>query len=129
MRKTRYVIAALAAGVIAVVAFAAVAGAQPEKKQAVSLSGAGSSFVAPLIGQWINGYKDATITYNPVGSGAGITAISGRTVDFGATDAPPTVDQFTNCRGCVMMPWALSASAILYNLPGVKNNLHLTGSV
>lgn len=129
MRKTRYVIAALAAGVIAAVAFAAAAGAQPAKKQAGSLSGAGSSFVAPLIGQWINAYKDATITYNPVGSGAGITAISGRTVDFGATDAPPTVDQFTNCRGCVLMPWALSASAILYNLPGVKNNLHLTGSV
>jgi phosphate transport system substrate-binding protein len=129
MRKTRYVVAALAAGVIAVAAFAAAAGAQPAKKQAVGLSGAGSTFVAPLIGQWINAYKNASITYNPVGSGAGITAVSGRTVDFGATDAPPTVDQFTNCRGCVMVPWALSASAILYNLPNVKNNIHLTGSV
>ena len=129
MRKTRSVVAALAAGVIAVAAFAAAAGAQPATKLAVSISGAGSSFVAPLIGQWINAYKNATITYNPVGSGAGITAVSGRTVDFGATDAPPTVDQFTSCRGCVMVPWALSASAILYNLPGVKNNIHLTGSV
>lgn len=129
MRKTRYVIAALAAGVIAAVAFAAVAGAQPAKTQATQLSGAGSTFVAPLIGQWINNYKDASITYNPVGSGAGITAVSGRTVDFGASDAPMTVDQFTNCHGCVMLPWALSASAILYNLPGVKNNVHLTGSV
>jgi phosphate transport system substrate-binding protein len=129
VRRTRYVIAAVAMGVIAAVAFAAVAGAQPARKQAVSISGAGSTFVAPLIGQWINAYKGATITYNPVGSGAGITAVSGRTVDFGATDAPPTVDQFTNCRGCVMVPWALSASAILFNLPGVKNNIHLTGSV
>jgi phosphate transport system substrate-binding protein len=129
MRHTRFVVAALAAGVIAVASFAAAAGAQPAKERATSISGAGSTFVAPLIGQWINSYKDATITYNPVGSGAGITAVSGRTVDFGATDAPPTVDQFTNCRGCVMVPWALSASAILYNLPGVKNNIHLTGSV
>ena len=129
MRTTRYVIAAVAMGVIAAVAFAAVAGAQPAKKQATQLSGAGSTFVAPLIGQWINNYKDASITYNPVGSGAGITAVSGRTVDFGASDAPMTVDQFANCQGCVMVPWALSGSAILYNLPGVKNNIHLTGSV
>jgi phosphate transport system substrate-binding protein len=129
MRTTRYVTAAVAAGVIAAVAFAAVAGAQPANTQATQLSGAGSTFVAPLIGVWINAYKGATITYNPVGSGAGITAVSGRAVDFGATDAPPTVDQFTNCRGCVMVPWALSASAILYNLPGVRNNIHLTGSV
>jgi phosphate transport system substrate-binding protein len=129
MRTTRYVIAAVATGVIAAVAFAAVAGAQPAKKQATQLSGAGSTFVAPLIGQWINNYKAASITYNPVGSGAGITAVSGRTVDFGASDAPLTVDQFANCQGCVMLPWALSASAILYNLPGVKNNIHLTGSV
>jgi phosphate transport system substrate-binding protein len=129
MRTTRYVVAAVAVGVIAAVAFAAGAGAEPASKQAGSLSGAGSSFVAPLIGQWINNYKGASISYSPVGSGAGITAIQNRTVDFGASDAPMTVDQFTACKGCVMLPWALSASAILYNLPGVKNNVHLTGSV
>ena len=28
-----------------------------------------------------------------------------------------------------MMPWALSATSVLYNLPGVKNNLHLSGKV
>jgi phosphate transport system substrate-binding protein len=129
MRQTRYVIAAVAAGVLAAVAFAATAGAEPAARQAEQLSGAGSSFVAPLIAQWQSNYKDASIVYNPVGSGAGITAISNRTVDFGASDAPMTVDQFTNCKGCVMLPWALSASAVLYNLPGVKNNIHLTGSV
>ena len=96
MRTTRYVIAAVAVGVIGAVAFAAGAGAEPAAKQATQLSGAGSSFVAPLIGQWINNYRDASIVYNPVGSGAGIAAIKNRTVDFGASDAPMTVDQFTN---------------------------------
>ena len=48
MRKTRYVIAALAAGVIAAVAFAAVAGAQPAKRQAGSLSGAGKSILGSM---------------------------------------------------------------------------------
>ena len=129
MRKTRYVIAAVASGVLAAVAFAAVAGAQPSASQADSLSGAGSTFVAPLVAQWQSNYKDSSITYNPVGSGAGITAISNRTVDFGASDAPMTVDQLTSCKGCVMLPWALSATAVLYNLPGVKNNIHLSGNV
>ena len=91
---------------------------QPAARQADSLSGAGSTFVAPLIAQWQSNYKDAAITYNPVGSGAGITAISNRSVDFGASDAPMTVDQLTNCKGCTMLPWALSATAVLYNLPG-----------
>jgi phosphate transport system substrate-binding protein len=128
MRKTRYVIAAAAAGVLAAVAFAATAGAEPAARQADSLNGAGSTFVAPLIAQWQSNYKDASITYNPVGSGAGITAIQNRTVDFGASDAPMTVDQFTSCKGCVMLPWALSATAVLYNVPGA-NNIHLSGPV
>jgi phosphate transport system substrate-binding protein len=129
MRKMRYVIVALAAGVIAAVAFAAVAGAQPARKQADSLSGAGSSFVAPLVGVWQQAYNKATITYNPIGSGGGIQQITARTVDFGASDAPLSSQQFNACNGCVQLPWALSATAVLYNLPGVKNNLHLSGKV
>jgi phosphate transport system substrate-binding protein len=96
------------------------------------LVGAGSSFVAPLVSQWQNDYQAKTgvqITYSPIGSGGGISAISNRTVDFGASDAPLTPDQFTSCKGCVQIPWALSATSIAYNLPGVKNNLHMTGSV
>ena len=50
-------------------------------------------------------------------------------VDFGASDAPLTPDQFDACKGCVQIPWALSATSIIYNLPGVPNNLKLTGPV
>ena len=46
----------------------------------------------------------------PVGSGAGIAAITNRQVDFGASDAPLTPDQTTACNGCVQIPWALSAT-------------------
>jgi phosphate transport system substrate-binding protein len=129
MRKTRYVIAAVAAGVVAAVAFAAVAGAQPASKQGDSLSGAGSTFVAPLVGVWQQAYSAASINYNPIGSGGGIQQITARTVDFGASDAPLTSAQFNACNGCIQLPWALSATAVLYNLPGVKNNLHLSGRV
>ena len=94
-----------------------------------SLKGAGSTFVFPLISQWQANYKNAQITYGSVGSGAGIAAITARTVDFGTSDAPLTSDQASACKGCQEIPWALSATSIPYNVPGVSYGLKLTGKV
>jgi phosphate transport system substrate-binding protein len=117
------------AAVTAVVA-AGTAGASPAKKSGTTLSGAGSSFVAPLVAQWTAPLGSAygyELQYNPIGSGGGVAAITARTVDFGASDAPLTADQFAACKGCVQIPWALSATSIIYNLEGVKNLLHMDG--
>src|ERR687885_824045 len=95
-------------------ALTATAGARPA---AGSLTGAGSSFVAPLVNAWIPQVDNKfgiKVTYGPIGSGGGINAITNRTVDFGASDAPLTPDQFAACRGCVQIPWALSATSIAY---------------
>jgi len=94
-----------------------------------SLKGAGSTFVFPLVSQWQANYKGAQITYGSVGSGAGIAAISARTVDFGASDAPLTSDQVKACKGCEQIPWALSATSIPYNVHGVSYGLKLTGKL
>jgi phosphate transport system substrate-binding protein len=122
--------------VLAVVAATAIAvgaaTAAPAKKEDTSLSGAGSSFVYPLVSKWIPALGSAygyNVSYNPNGSGAGIQAITGRTVDFGASDAPLTPDQATACKGCVQIPWALSATAIVYNLPGANCTVRLTGPI
>ena len=59
-------------------------------------------FVSPLVSLWAADYASKTgtqIAYSPVGSGAGIAAITARQVDFGATDAPLTPDQFNACNG------------------------------
>jgi phosphate transport system substrate-binding protein len=131
-RRLVFVAAALAAVVVALAAVLAAATTAEARRSADQLVGAGSTFVTPLISQWQNDYPSKTgvqIQYNPIGSGGGISAITSRTVDFGASDAPLTSDQFTACRGCVQIPWALSATAAIYNLSGVKNNLHLTGKV
>jgi phosphate transport system substrate-binding protein len=96
------------------------------------LSGAGATFPFPLISQWQKDYEWKTgvkINYNPIGSGGGIAAITARTVDFGASDAPLTPDQFSACKGCVQIPWVLSSTAVLYNLPGMPNNIRLSGPV
>jgi phosphate transport system substrate-binding protein len=126
------------AGVIAVLAIAAsaiaavsVTGAQA-RSGADELKGAGATFPAPLIAAWQQKYeaaKGVKISYNPIGSGGGISAITNKTVDFGASDAPMTPDQFNACNGCVELPWALSATSVMYNLPGLPNNLHITGPI
>jgi phosphate transport system substrate-binding protein len=125
--RTTAVLAAVAA---AFAALAVGAGAAPATHDGTTLVGAGSTFVAPLVAQWITpigaAYGDE-LQYSAVGSGAGVAAITGRTVDFGASDAPLTPDQFTACNGCEQIPWALGATAVLYNLPGVKNLLHMDG--
>jgi phosphate transport system substrate-binding protein len=98
-----------------------------------NLTGAGSSLVAPLMANWINGFEAAghgnvKVTYGAVGSGAGIAQITARTVDFGASDAPLTPEQSGVCNGCVQIPWALSATGIGFSIPGVKT-LNLTGPI
>jgi phosphate transport system substrate-binding protein len=95
-----------------------------------SLVGAGSTLVAPLVSVWQPEYlrhAGVSIAYSAVGSGAGIASITARDVDFGASDAPLTEDEFREAHGVVQMPWALAATCIAYNVPGVPNELKLTG--
>ena len=98
---------------------------------AAGLTGAGSTLVAPLMANWINGFEikeGIPVKYGAVGSGAGIAQITARTVDFGASDAPLTPQQAAACNGCVQVPWALSATGLGFNIPGVKK-LNLTGKL
>jgi phosphate transport system substrate-binding protein len=106
------------------------------KQSATVLNGAGSTFVSPLVSVWtpaLGSAYDYTIQYSAIGSGGGIQAISNRSVDFGASDAPMTPDQFSACNGCVQIPWALAGTAINYNVPGLtvpaRTNLRLNGDV
>jgi len=97
-----------------------------------TLTGAGSTLVAPLLTKWQGEYSSAhnvTVTYGAIGSGGGIQAVTDRTVDFGASDAPMSSDQASACKGCVQIPWALAATTLSYNLPGLTKPLRLSGPV
>ena len=79
----------------------------PARRQDSTLTGAGATFRSrssrsgfPQLGSAFG----ISITYSPIGSGAGIAAVTARTVDFGASDAPLSPDQFTACKGCVADP-------------------------
>ena len=130
MQKRALALLATVAVALAAVAAAGARGAD------TTLTGAGATFPYPLISKWVPAYDEATgvkINYSPIGSGGGIAAIQNRTVDFGASDAPLTPDQFRDAvkdgSGVVQIPWALSATAVMYNVPGAPQHLKLTGRI
>ena len=95
-----------------------------------TISGAGSTFAAPVYQQWGSAISGLTVNYNPVGSGAGITALEGKTVDFGASDPPLKPADFETLEkvGPVQqIPMFLGAITVSYNLPGVQSGLKLDG--
>jgi phosphate transport system substrate-binding protein len=125
-------ISLLIAAVAALAALAVTtAGAASAKSSANSVTGAGSTFVAPLVTKWEAPVQQATgvtLNYNAIGSTGGVSAITQKQVDFGASDAPLT--QFNpTCTTCVQIPWALAATAVIYNLGGANLHLNMTGSV
>jgi phosphate transport system substrate-binding protein len=121
------VVAAVAA--VAVVAVV-IAGTASARSSSNNVSGAGSTFVAPLVATWMSPVQQQLglqLNYNAIGSGGGVSAITNKQVDFGASDAP--LSQFSpTCSTCVQVPWALAATGVMYNLPGLSN-LRITGSV
>ncbi len=102
-----------------------------------SLSGAGSTFDAPLFSKMFTEYAGigckVQVNYQAVGSGAGITQLLQQTVDFGATDAPmKDVDLASSKNGAILhIPVTIGAVAISYNLSQVDaaTHLKLTGPV
>jgi len=97
-----------------------------------TISGAGSTFAAPVYEQWSSSLSPLTVNYQAVGSGAGITSLESKTVDFGASDPPlkPEDEEAIAKNGspAVQIPMFLGAITVSYNLPGVKTGLKLEGS-
>ncbi len=132
--------AATALGVAALSLLLAACGSSSSTSSATSanasssatISGAGSTFAAPVYEQWGSPSSGLglTVNYQAVGSGAGITALEGKTVDFGASDPPlkPAEESALAKVGePVQIPMFLGAITVSYNLPGVKSGLKLDG--
>lgn len=96
-----------------------------------TISGAGSTFAAPVYEQWASSQQGLTVNYQAVGSGAGVTALAGKVVDFGASDpplkAPEEGEIAKNGSPPVQVPMFLGAITVSYNLSGVKSGLKLDG--
>jgi phosphate transport system substrate-binding protein len=99
---------------------------------ATDVTGAGSSFVFPVISKWSQDYsKDAAhrINYQSIGSGGGIAQIKAATVDFGASDAPLSADDL-KAAGLGQFPSVIGGIVPVVNLEGIDaNGLKLSGQV
>src|SRR5271166_525048 len=96
------------------------------------ITGAGSSFAAPIYGKWAEAGASATgvkLNYQAVGSGAGINQINNRTVDFGASDMPVKAEDLA-AHKLMQFPTVIGGVDIIVNLPGIKpDQLKLTGPI
>jgi phosphate transport system substrate-binding protein len=120
----------LASVTCATVFAGSVLGVGAASASAATLTGAGSTLVAPIEVEWAAAWGQATgnsVNYSPVGSGTGEKDIAAGQVDFGASDAPLAVYP-TAPSNLVQIPWALTATGVSYHLSGVRS-LHLTGPV
>jgi phosphate transport system substrate-binding protein len=95
--------------------------------------GAGSSFDAPLFSKTFSEYNKTSglrVNYQSVGSGAGISQLTNKTVDFGASDAPMNGKQDSAATAPVLhIPVTAGAVVLSYNLPEVKDTLQLSPAV
>jgi phosphate transport system substrate-binding protein len=96
-----------------------------------ALTGAGATFPEPIYTQWFSDFDTLTgeqINYQAIGSGGGVVQFTGRTVDFGASDAPLTSDEVAALpTEAVEIPTVVGGVAIAYNVSGVKDGLKLDG--
>ena len=98
-----------------------------------AMIGAGSSFDYPLFSKEFSEYTKTgglKVNYQSVGSGAGISQLTAKTVDFGASDAPMNGKQDSALTApAIHIPVTAGAVVLSYNLPDVKDTLKLTPAI
>nr|WP_166636751.1 phosphate ABC transporter substrate-binding protein PstS [Lysobacter terrigena] len=99
---------------LAVAAFAA---------NAADVTGAGASFIYPVMSKWSADYAKATgkkVNYQSIGSGGGIAQAKAGTVDFGSTDAPLKPEELAKS-GLIQFPSVIGGVVPVINVPGVAS--------
>jgi phosphate transport system substrate-binding protein len=118
MKKVLATLAAVAAGGTLVAC-----GSAPESASTFTpqrLTAAGATFPAPLYNRWFQDYANEgghMVSYQAVGSGAGVRQFTAGTVDFGASDGA-VKDSKIPASGLVHIPMTGGAIVPAYNNPG-----------
>ncbi len=103
----------------------------------VVINGAGATFPFPIIQTWIDVYTkenpNVKINYASIGSGGGVRQIRNKTVDFGASDAPLSEEEYRSMPGILHVPEVIGSVVIAYNLKDSNGNriegLKMNGTV
>jgi phosphate transport system substrate-binding protein len=117
---------------MAIAALVLMAGTGMGQSASSPLTGAGSTWVYPLVAKWAAEYQKefgVPVNYQSIGSGGGIAQIKAGTVAFGASDMPLKPEDLQSA-GLIQFPTAVAGAAMGYNIPGVKaGELILSGPV
>jgi phosphate transport system substrate-binding protein len=96
------------------------------------ITGAGSTFVFPILSRWSGEYSTKVgtkVEYQPIGSGRGIMQIKAATVDFGASDAPLKPEDLRKS-DLGQFPLVIGGIVPVMNVEGVKpGELKFTGAL
>src|SRR6185369_8795350 len=88
---------------------------------AIDISGAGATFPFPIYSKWASAYKSASgngLNYQSIGSGGGIKQIESKTVTFGASDMPLSVQEL-NRYGLLQFPTVIGGVVPVVNVRGI----------
>jgi phosphate transport system substrate-binding protein len=112
----------------ATIAIAALIIAAPSRP--AETTGAGSTFVSPVMARWSAAYKAKTgnsVSYQSVGSGIGIGLIKKAAVDFGASDMPLQPEELDKL-GMAQFPLVIGGVVPVVHVEGVKpGEIRFTG--
>ncbi|EGD08425.1 ABC-type phosphate transport system, periplasmic component [Xanthomonas vesicatoria ATCC 35937] len=89
--------------------------------QAADVTGAGASFIYPVMSKWSADYNAATkkqVNYQSIGSGGGIAQIKAASVDFGSSDAPLKPEDLA-AAGLAQFPSVIGGVVPVVNVPGI----------
>jgi phosphate transport system substrate-binding protein len=99
----------------------------------VTLNGAGSTFVNPVMSRWtqiFNGlHPNVRVNYQSIGSGGGVQQVKSGTVDFGASDYPLDDQALSQMKPVIQIPESAGPVCIIYTLPGLQKPLQLSSDV
>jgi phosphate transport system substrate-binding protein len=99
---------------------------------ATDITGAGASFIYPVMTKWAADYAKTSgnqVNYQSIGSGGGIAQIKAATVDFGSSDAPLKPEELA-AAGLGQFPSAIGGVVPVVNLEGIKaNGIKFTGAL
>ncbi|HZD46126.1 MAG TPA: phosphate ABC transporter substrate-binding protein PstS [Acidobacteriaceae bacterium] len=96
------------------------------------LKGAGATFPFPVYAKWFTNYRRENpavqITYEPIGSEAGVRSLLANSVDFGASDSPDVIHEFApeDEDKYLFFPSVIGAVVPVVNLPGLPSDIAFT---
>ena len=98
----------------------------------IALNGAGATFPYPVYEKWFINFQTedpgTLITYDAIGSEAGVRRLLAGTVDFGASDSPEAIRDLApgEENSYLLFPSVVGAVVPIVNVPGVPEDIAFT---